>query len=81
MDQRKDSLEALVICGKGVPNPPLFTIVMEFFSVMMTAYDSSSLIHSPFKRPWISISHLMFTDYLIVFSAATTSVAYQLRNL
>lgn len=49
--------------------------------MMAIAYDYSSLIPSPFKRPGISISHLMFADDLIVFGVATTLAAYQLKNL
>lgn len=49
-----------------------FSIVMDFFSIMVIAYATSS----PIPTPWwsFSISPLMFVDELIVFSATSISL-------
>ena len=53
---------------------------MEFFSVMMSKYASSSLIHSPFGKSGLNISHLTFADDLIVFSKASTVAIANLKH-
>lgn len=54
---------------QGCPlSPFLFAIVMEFFSTLMTRYDSSELIPTPFQKNQVAISHLMFADDLFVFA-------------
>lgn len=62
------------------PSPFLFTIVMEFFSLMMDRYAASHMIPSPFVKGNIIVSHLMFADYLIVFSKASPSAAANLKH-
>ena len=58
----------------------LFAIVMEFFSVMMSQYASSSLIPSPFGKSGLHISHIMFADDLIIFSKVSTVAAANLKH-
>lgn len=63
----------------------VFTITFSFYHcdgvlfLMMTAYASSSLIPTPYKRPGVSVSQLMFADDLVVFSIATSYAAYNLQ--
>jgi len=66
---------------QGCPlSPYLFAIVMEFFSVMMNHYASTNMIPSPFVKKGVIISHLMFANYLIVFSKATIGAAANLKH-
>ena len=66
---------------QGCPQSPyLFTIVMKFFSVMITACARTSLIPTPYVRGDFSVSHLMFADDLIVFSKANPIAADNLRS-
>lgn len=61
-------------------SPFLFTIVMEFFSIMMDKYAASHMIASPFVKGNITISHLMFADDLIIFSKASHFKAANLKH-
>ncbi|MFX5245330.1 hypothetical protein ABTD35_21360, partial [Acinetobacter baumannii] len=47
---------------------------------MMDNYAASHLIPSPFVKPTITISHLMFADDLIVFSKASLLAAANLKH-
>lgn len=47
---------------------------------MMTSYASSFFIPTPYRHHGVAISHLMFDDDVVVFSKATPSAAYNLRN-
>ena len=58
----------------------LFIIVMEFFSVIMTACTRTTLIPTLYVQGDFSVSHLMFIDDLIVFSKANPIATYNHRN-
>ena len=54
--------------------PLLFVIAMEAFSQMMDRVVATGEV-TPLKHGWVSISHLMYADDLMVFSdASRTSV-------
>lgn len=64
---------------QGCPRSPfLFTIVMEFFSAVLTCANSM-LVSTPFRKRDFSVSHLLFADDVITFSPSTPLVARNLK--
>lgn len=61
-------------------SPFLFTIVMEFFSAVLTTCANSMLVSTPFRKRDFSVSHLLFfADDVIIFSQSTPLVARNLK--
>lgn len=54
---------------------------MDFFLAMMNQCASSDLIPSPFVKPGITVSHLLFADDVMVYSKASPIATFHLKSV